>query len=69
MKRLACETPNCKGYQDVIDRNQKICAECYIERRPEIRSASSNSRPLAHSYPQPVFPLRSRERYRVSYDG
>jgi len=65
MNRPACETPNCKGTQDVIDKDQKICAKCYLKRRGLDRNTR---RPVARSYPQPSYDHRRGERYPLNYE-
>ena len=65
MKRPACETPNCKGNQDVIDKDQKICAKCYLQRRG---LGIDTRRPMARSYPQPSYDHRRGERYPLNYE-
>jgi hypothetical protein len=65
MNRQACETPNCKGYQDVIDKYQKICAKCYLQRRG---LGIDTRRPVARSYPQPTNDHRRGERYPLNHE-
>jgi len=65
MKRLDCETPSCKGTQDVIDKGQKICAKCYLKRRG---LDSDTRRSMASSYPQPNDYHRRGERYPLNYE-
>jgi len=65
MNRPACETLNCKGAQDVIDKDQKICAKCYLQRRGLDRDTR---RPMARSYPQPSYDHRRGERYPLNYE-
>jgi len=65
MKRTACETTNCKGYQDVIDKDQKICAKCYLKRRG---LGIDTRRPMARSYPQHPNDHRRSERYPLNYE-
>ena len=65
MKRPACETPNCKGNQDVIDKDQKICAKCYLQRRRLDRNTWG---PVARSYPQPSYDHRRGERYPLNHE-
>lgn len=65
MNRPACETTNCKGYQDVIDKDQKICAECYLKRRG---LGIDTRRPVARSYPQPNDYHRRGGRYPLNYE-
>jgi len=65
MNRPACETPKCKGYQDVIDKDQKICAECYLQKRG---LGGDTRRSMARSYPQPPNDHRRSERYPLNYE-
>lgn len=64
MNRPACETPKCKGYQDVIDKDQKICAECYLQKRG---LGGDTRRSMARSYPQPSNGHRRGKRYPLNY--
>lgn len=65
MKRPACETPNCEGYQDVVFKDQKICGKCCIEKGGLGRNTR---RPMARSYPQPSNYHRRSERYPLNYE-
>ena len=68
MNRPACETPNCKGHQDVIDKDRKICAKCYLKDRKRRGLGIDTRRPVARSYPQPPNDHRRGERYPLNHE-